>query len=44
MGSTSGTDIEPDAQTSLLDATLNLKGVLMAAVPGGIFFNVSWWL
>lgn len=31
----SGTDIEPIAQTKLLDRTLQSRGVLLAGVPGG---------
>ncbi|XLT31628.1 hypothetical protein HN873_062920, partial [Arachis hypogaea] len=29
-----GVPIEPESQTKLLDATLNLEGVLLAGVPG----------
>lgn len=31
-----GTDIEPAAQTSLLDRSLQSRGVLLAGVPGGL--------
>jgi phosphomevalonate kinase len=34
MGSESSVPIEPDTQTSLLDACLQVKGVLIAGVPG----------
>ncbi|XLT76655.1 hypothetical protein HN873_032929, partial [Arachis hypogaea] len=31
--------IEPESQTKLLDATLNLEGVLLARVPGAGEFD-----
>ncbi|QHO07329.1 putative phosphomevalonate kinase [Arachis hypogaea] len=34
MGEAAGVPIEPKSQTKLLDATLNLEGVLLAGVPG----------
>nr|AFK40843.1 unknown [Lotus japonicus] len=34
MGEASGAPIEPETQTQLLDATMNLEGVLLAGVPG----------
>ena len=34
MGRESSVPIEPDTQTSLLDATLQINGVLIAGVPG----------
>ncbi|QHN86942.1 putative phosphomevalonate kinase [Arachis hypogaea] len=34
MGEAAGVPIEPESQTKLLDATLNLEGVLLAGVPG----------
>ena len=34
MGKGAGVDIEPDAQTSLCNATMDLKDVLMCGVPG----------
>jgi len=39
IGHLAGTDIEPDEQTELLDATIKQRGVLAAAVPGGLFFQ-----
>lgn len=35
MGQLANVPIEPPAQSELLDATLKIPGVLMAAVPGG---------
>ena len=35
MGEESGADIEPDSQTKLADATMELPGVLISGVPGG---------
>jgi len=34
MGKESSVPIEPDTQTSLLDASLQVNGVLIAGVPG----------
>lgn len=34
MGKESSVPIEPETQTSLLDATLKINGVLIAGVPG----------
>ncbi|XP_042398893.1 phosphomevalonate kinase, peroxisomal-like [Zingiber officinale] len=34
MGKVAGVPIEPEPQTQLLDATMNLEGVLLAGVPG----------
>ncbi len=34
LGQDAGVEIEPDAQTALLDASLALPGVLAGAVPG----------
>ncbi|TKY74110.1 phosphomevalonate kinase [Spatholobus suberectus] len=34
MGEAAGVPIEPESQTQLLDATMNLEGVLLAGVPG----------
>jgi phosphomevalonate kinase len=34
MGQSAGTDIEPDQQTLLADATTALPGVLCSGVPG----------
>lgn len=34
MGEAAGVPIEPESQTHLLDATMNLEGVLLAGVPG----------
>jgi phosphomevalonate kinase len=34
MGSESSVPIEPDTQTALLDATVQVDGVLIAGVPG----------
>lgn len=35
MGEESGVDIEPDQQRDLIDATMEMNGVLIAGVPGG---------
>lgn len=35
MGRLAGVPIEPKEQTTILDATMALPGVLMAGVPGG---------
>lgn len=34
MGKAAGIPIEPESQTQLLDATMNMPGVLLAGVPG----------
>ncbi|XP_008788523.2 phosphomevalonate kinase, peroxisomal [Phoenix dactylifera] len=34
MGKAAGVPIEPESQTQLLDATMNMEGVLLAGVPG----------
>lgn len=34
IGKASGVPIEPESQTQLLDATMNMEGVLLAGVPG----------
>ena len=34
MGTESSVPIEPDTQTALLDASLQVNGVLIAGVPG----------
>ncbi|RYR47555.1 hypothetical protein S245_061338 [Arachis hypogaea] len=39
MGEAAGVLIEPESQTKLLDATLNLEGVLLAGVPGAGGFD-----
>ncbi|KAJ1297927.1 hypothetical protein BS78_01G415800 [Paspalum vaginatum] len=39
MGVAAGVPIEPDSQTQLLDATMNLEGVLLAGVPGAGGFD-----
>lgn len=39
MGSQSSVPIEPDSQTSLLDACLQVDGVLIAGVPGAGGFD-----
>ncbi|XP_057728710.1 phosphomevalonate kinase, peroxisomal [Arachis stenosperma] len=39
MGEAAGVPIEPESQTKLLDATLNLEGVLLAGVPGAGGFD-----
>ncbi|XLQ99873.1 hypothetical protein S83_066072 [Arachis hypogaea] len=39
MGEAAGVPIEPEPQTKLLDATLNLEGVLLAGVPGAGGFD-----
>lgn len=35
MGEESGVDIEPGQQRDLIDATMEMNGVLIAGVPGG---------
>lgn len=39
MGQAAGVPIEPESQTQLLDATMNMKGVLLAGVPGAGGFD-----
>ncbi|BBH09506.1 GHMP kinase family protein, partial [Prunus dulcis] len=39
MGEAAGVPIEPESQTSLLDATMNMEGVLLAGVPGAGGFD-----
>ncbi|XP_058069371.1 phosphomevalonate kinase, peroxisomal-like [Magnolia sinica] len=39
MGQAAGIPIEPESQTQLLDATMNLEGVLLAGVPGAGGFD-----
>ncbi|KAG5031520.1 hypothetical protein JHK85_015502 [Glycine max] len=39
MGEAAGVPIEPESQTQLLDATVNLEGVLLAGVPGAGGFD-----
>ncbi|KAK9067857.1 hypothetical protein SSX86_011968 [Deinandra increscens subsp. villosa] len=39
MGMAAGIPIEPDSQTELLDATMNMCGVLLAGVPGAGGFD-----
>ncbi|KAK1327243.1 hypothetical protein QJS10_CPA01g02971 [Acorus calamus] len=39
MGKESGVPIEPESQTVLLDATMNVEGVLFAGVPGAGGFD-----
>uniref|UniRef100_A0A804R6J5 phosphomevalonate kinase n=1 Tax=Zea mays TaxID=4577 RepID=A0A804R6J5_MAIZE len=39
MGIAAGVPIEPDSQTRLLDATMNMEGVLLAGVPGAGGFD-----
>ncbi len=34
MGQCAGVEIEPDEQSALADATMNIEGVLAAGVPG----------
>ena len=36
MGDNAGVPIEPKEQTKLLDSTMELPGVISAAVPGGM--------
>ena len=35
MGLAAGVEIEPDSQTEIIDACLNIPGVFMGSVPGG---------
>lgn len=39
MGGAAGIPIEPKSQTELLDATMNMKGVVLAGVPGAGGFD-----
>ncbi|KAM0847799.1 hypothetical protein ACQ4PT_054794 [Festuca glaucescens] len=39
MGVAAGIPIEPESQTQLLDATMNMEGVLLAGVPGAGGFD-----
>ncbi|XP_077234915.1 phosphomevalonate kinase, peroxisomal-like [Tasmannia lanceolata] len=39
MGKAAGVPIEPKSQTQLLDATMNMEGVLLAGVPGAGGFD-----
>lgn len=39
MGKAAGIPIEPESQTLLLDATMNMEGVLLAGVPGAGGFD-----
>ncbi|MBA0744229.1 hypothetical protein Gogos_006864 [Gossypium gossypioides] len=39
MGEAAGVPIEPESQTKLLDATMNMEGVLLAGVPGAGGFD-----
>ncbi|KAI8530633.1 hypothetical protein RHMOL_Rhmol11G0074700 [Rhododendron molle] len=39
MGEAAGIPIEPESQTQLLDATMNMEGVLLASVPGAGGFD-----
>ncbi|XP_028103915.1 phosphomevalonate kinase, peroxisomal [Camellia sinensis] len=39
MGEAAGIPIEPESQTRLLDATMNMEGVLLAGVPGAGGFD-----
>ncbi|KAF8379016.1 hypothetical protein HHK36_028443 [Tetracentron sinense] len=39
MGEAAGVPIEPESQTKLLDATMNVEGVLLAGVPGAGGFD-----
>lgn len=39
MGEGAGIPIEPESQTRLLDATMNMEGVLLAGVPGAGGFD-----
>lgn len=39
MGEAAGVPIEPESQTRLLDATMNMEGVLLAGVPGAGGFD-----
>lgn len=39
MGDAAGVPIEPDSQTRLLDATMDMEGVLLAGIPGAGGFD-----
>lgn len=39
MGEAAGVPIEPESQTRLLDATMDMEGVLLAGVPGAGGFD-----
>ncbi|KAL2935422.1 Phosphomevalonate kinase peroxisomal [Bienertia sinuspersici] len=39
MGEAAGVPIEPDSQTRILDATMDLEGVLLAGIPGAGGFD-----
>uniref|UniRef100_A0A2N9IGV4 phosphomevalonate kinase n=1 Tax=Fagus sylvatica TaxID=28930 RepID=A0A2N9IGV4_FAGSY len=39
MGEAAGVPIEPESQTQLLDATMNMEGILLAGVPGAGGFD-----
>ncbi|KAK9699010.1 hypothetical protein RND81_08G147200 [Saponaria officinalis] len=39
MGEAAGVPIEPDTQTRLLDATMDMEGVLLAGIPGAGGFD-----
>ncbi|CAA0835639.1 GHMP kinase family protein [Striga hermonthica] len=39
MGEAAGIPIEPESQTSMLDTTMNTKGVLLAGIPGAGGFD-----
>ncbi|KAK8945518.1 hypothetical protein KSP40_PGU011055 [Platanthera guangdongensis] len=39
MGKSAGVPIEPESQTRLLDATMNMDGVLLSGVPGAGGFD-----
>eukprot|EP00262_Sarcandra_glabra_P007982 TRINITY_DN21150_c0_g1_i1.p1 TRINITY_DN21150_c0_g1~~TRINITY_DN21150_c0_g1_i1.p1 ORF type:complete len:514 (+),score=106.52 TRINITY_DN21150_c0_g1_i1:156-1697(+) len=39
MGKAAGVPIEPETQTQLLDATMNMEGILLAGVPGAGGFD-----
>ncbi|XP_078437780.1 GHMP kinase family protein isoform X2 [Wolffia australiana] len=39
MGEAAGVPIEPESQTQLLDATMNIEGTLLAGVPGAGGFD-----
>ncbi|CAO2819690.1 unnamed protein product [Amaranthus hypochondriacus] len=39
MGEAAGVPIEPDSQTRLLDATMDMEGVLLAGIPGAGGFD-----
>lgn len=39
MGEVAGIPIEPESQSQLLDATMNMEGVLLAGIPGAGGFD-----